>query len=338
MLVHSAARTDSPSATCTVDAVSHAIFVLGAPRSGTTWLAKILDSHPDVLYRHEPDQVLPPDPENDPLRQTRAWATARTVRIAAKRPSFPKSFRSPSRAMLREMMATVLRGASRLPGAAASLERVQVPDLIVPARAQNLRIALKLVNWDATPIARALPDTRHLFIVRHPCGQVASAMHGMEKGHFGNDGTVGALAAHDTDRAVTFAGTRGTGPGRFAALSEAAKFAWSWLAFNETTLDSLEHQRNVQIVQYESLCEHPVEVTRTVLDFAGLSWHEQTEAFLSLSTRHDSGSGYFDVLRSSAHAAERWRATMSPEDQHAVRDVVRGSRLARLWPDIANAA
>src|SRR5690349_19178518 len=30
-------------------------FILGAPRSGTTWLGKIFDSHPSVLYRHEPD-------------------------------------------------------------------------------------------------------------------------------------------------------------------------------------------------------------------------------------------------------------------------------------------
>src|ERR1700733_6917179 len=35
-----------------------AILILGAPRSGTSWLAKIFDSHPDVLYRHEPDTVL----------------------------------------------------------------------------------------------------------------------------------------------------------------------------------------------------------------------------------------------------------------------------------------
>ncbi len=40
-------------------ALAAPILILGAPRSGTTWLAKIIDSHPDVLYRHEPDETLP---------------------------------------------------------------------------------------------------------------------------------------------------------------------------------------------------------------------------------------------------------------------------------------
>jgi Sulfotransferase family len=31
------------------------ILLFGMPRSGTSWVGKILDSHPDTLYRHEPD-------------------------------------------------------------------------------------------------------------------------------------------------------------------------------------------------------------------------------------------------------------------------------------------
>jgi hypothetical protein len=31
------------------------IFVFGVLRSGMSWLAKIFDSHPDVVYRHESD-------------------------------------------------------------------------------------------------------------------------------------------------------------------------------------------------------------------------------------------------------------------------------------------
>ena len=37
------------------------VFLLGAPRSGTTWLAKLFDSHPDVLYRNEPDSLVQED-------------------------------------------------------------------------------------------------------------------------------------------------------------------------------------------------------------------------------------------------------------------------------------
>lgn len=31
------------------------VLLFGMPRSGTTWVGKILDSHPGTVYRHEPD-------------------------------------------------------------------------------------------------------------------------------------------------------------------------------------------------------------------------------------------------------------------------------------------
>ena len=33
-------------------------LLFGMPRSGTTWVAKILDSHPHADYRHEPDSLI----------------------------------------------------------------------------------------------------------------------------------------------------------------------------------------------------------------------------------------------------------------------------------------
>src|SRR5271154_2625415 len=35
------------------------ILIIGYARSGTSWLGKIFDSHPDVMYLHEPDKLLP---------------------------------------------------------------------------------------------------------------------------------------------------------------------------------------------------------------------------------------------------------------------------------------
>jgi len=34
------------------------ILILGSGRSGTTFLAKLFDSHPEVIYRHEPDSII----------------------------------------------------------------------------------------------------------------------------------------------------------------------------------------------------------------------------------------------------------------------------------------
>jgi sulfotransferase family protein len=52
-------RRRVPGSPAYAAALAAPILILGAPRSGTTWLAKIVDSHPDVLYRHEPDATLP---------------------------------------------------------------------------------------------------------------------------------------------------------------------------------------------------------------------------------------------------------------------------------------
>ncbi|MGH7046545.1 MAG: hypothetical protein ACREE2_09200 [Stellaceae bacterium] len=37
------------------------MLILGSARSGTSWLGKAFDSHPDVIYRHEPDTAFPGD-------------------------------------------------------------------------------------------------------------------------------------------------------------------------------------------------------------------------------------------------------------------------------------
>ena len=38
--------------------IKEMILIQGRPRSGTTWLGKIFDSHPNVVYRHEPDSLV----------------------------------------------------------------------------------------------------------------------------------------------------------------------------------------------------------------------------------------------------------------------------------------
>jgi hypothetical protein len=313
------------------------ILVLGAPRSGTTWLAKILDSHPDVLYRHEPDETIRPRPDLDPRGQISAWIVQNGVRIATKRPFFRKSWMPAPLGLLRTGIACTVNGVERLLGSGHALTRVPVPDFISRAPRYGVRAAVKLVGWNGSAAARALPGSRLLFILRHPCGQIASTLNSASHRRRFEQGEDTHDADYDLRKTTAFAASRGMEPASFARLPLAAKYAWSWIAFNETVLDELEGLPNVRVVVYEDLCERPEAMARELLEFSGLRWNPQTARFIDQSTRHDGPAGYYAVFRSSAKAAYRWRSTMDPADQTAIRDVVRRSRLARYWPDLASA-
>jgi hypothetical protein len=58
------------------------VLLVGAARSGTTWLARVLDSHPDLIHRHEPVMVI------------------RDETLNACSAAFPKRYRSPSQTLL----------------------------------------------------------------------------------------------------------------------------------------------------------------------------------------------------------------------------------------------
>ncbi len=135
------------------------ILILGAPCSGTSWLAKIFDSHPDVLYRHEPDTVLrdydlpwmcPPDQVpayRDEARDYlhRLFDTA-TLKTAGSLPIFPKHYLSSGAARLRSSAIYGLRAIELTPGSRRLLRAVPIPDMLDVADHPELRVVLKSVS------------------------------------------------------------------------------------------------------------------------------------------------------------------------------------------------
>jgi hypothetical protein len=303
------------------------ILIVGAPRSGTTWLAKIFDSHPDVVYRHEPDEIVPPGEsiQADVAR----WTRQHDSRTAGKGPFFAKSWQTTPARVIRTSLAYIAAAASRM-----GLPSWAIPDLGAVTRAQMVIKSVRL-SIGVGDFARAYPGGRAVLILRHPCGQVASVKRGTTDGRF-DLAEPGTDMPFDEVCAIDFASRHGLDEAGFQRLPDAAKYAWSWRAFNETAYGSILGLTNTRVVVYEDLCANPQTEARAILAFAGLPWHRQTATFVARSTGYDGPTGYYAVVQNSTVAANRWRTSMAPEDQDAVRAVVRDSPLIRYWPDLAD--
>jgi len=319
------------------------VLLLGAPRSGTSWLAKIFDSHPDVLYRHEPDTVLRTwelpwmcrrdevgkyvDAAGVYLRQLIDTATLKT---AGSLPMFRKNYLSAPARLARTGLIHALHAADFAKISRRLTRGMHIPDLVDPARHPELRVVIKSVSsrGRARLFADALPGARIIFIVRDPWGQVASMQRGASLGKFEEGVPVAELL--ETEQAARYGLTEAV----FAGLPAVEQFAWNWAILNEKAIDDLGGLDRVKILRYQDLCEHPVEQARALLAFAGLSWDGQTEAFLRRSTTYTGPNRYYAVFRDTTASLYRWRQDLSEDDQQRIYRVVQATSLAALCPPL----
>jgi len=306
------------------------ILVLGAPRSGTTWLAAIFDSHENVLYRHEPDiavrrRSIPYPCARTAIDHFRANARAYLLHLAAlsvrntvRRPMlFRKRHRSMADTAIRLgrycalwLLAKGWRGADAL----------RIADRI--GRHARPRLLIKSVSacGRAGLYAEALPEARFILIVRNPFGQIASMLRGTALGHL--DGYKA------TDRLWLWPEARPYGLRRphFEAMPLVERLAWHW-AFNlEKALDDLAGRPNVRTMCYETLCARPQVTAEKLFAFAGLAMGAQTRRFLQRSASARFGDSYFSVFKNAAVAASRWETDLSIAEQSAIRSIVERTR------------
>jgi hypothetical protein len=317
------------------------VLLFGAPRSGTTWLAKIFDSHPNVLYRHEPDTVLRDErmqnffsSEDIPRFRSaaedylRRLMDTRTLKTVGSLPVFPKCYYSSATQGARRGMILALRVAEKI-GAARLVRNIAIPDLIDPARRSDIRVVMKSVSsrGRARLFAEALPGCRVIYIVRDPCGQVASMMRGTALGKF-EDRIYPEELLH-TEQAKRY----GLTAARLQAMPRVEQFAWNWAILNEKAIDDLAGLGTAKVVRYQELCARPMEVAKELLAFTGLSWNEQTERFIGESTRSNAPDRYYQVFKNTETAMNKWRTELPPEDQRRIMAVVRETSMRALCPE-----
>lgn len=313
-----------------------AVLVLGSPRSGTTWLGKIFDSHPEVFYLHEPDTLLRNDAfphlaeaeESEAHREAAARYLAELSRVrqpkaAASTPVFAKAFRRPWQDRMRTALVHAVRASSAVSAKLRVPFALGVPDLVRRDRQPRALVIKSVSALGRAPLfLTAMPTLRLVHLVRHPCSQIASRLRGR---------ALGVLDAQTFVR--PFARTRcasslGLSEANMAALPVEGQMACQWMIQNTMVHQALADDPRYRLVLYEDLCRAPESLTRELFDWCALPWSSQTETFLRASTVGGS-ERYFGVVRNSQAEIGKWRERLDARQIAIITDIAARSALGR---------
>jgi hypothetical protein len=293
------------------------IVIVSSPRSGSTWVGKLFDSHPLTIYRHEPDgegrlahvPLFPSAADFPALApQVQRFAAAlpgiRSPRVVAKFPLFSKAYDRAGARHLRAWMTGALKVAT-VAGAPLS-----VPQFVGSRTYASHPIVWKSIESTGRLglLAYALPDARIVHLVRHPGGYVSSSLRGMEGGNL--------AAEHDVELWSMFASTEvarkyGIDLAALAAMPAAERLAWTWVIENEKAMNDTADAANVRRIRYEDICANPMTAIAELLAFADLPMHDQVREFVQESTAADNAA-YYSVFKDPRRSAEKWRSELDP--------------------------
>lgn len=300
------------------------IFIFGSPRSGSTWLGKIFDSHPDLLYLHEPDipdrgaDLLPHWFEREPtleqIENARLYlsrlTSARHPRTIGIRPFFRKNYRGliAERARLALIFGTKI---SERAGLSNFMNRLDIPD--IAKRGAPPQIVLKSVSALGRSQAFLSADRsiRPVLVIRHPCAFVSSMLRGKQVGGMGTSSGLGRLGQ-----------TRAAMRLEFEALDtadEVTALAWAWLLSNAEAYPAIEAAGGA-ILNYDELARDPARHAKDLFARLSLGWPDATATFLARSQQTQ--GDYYSVFRDSSKASERWRDELEPNAIEKIREIV----------------
>ena len=259
------------------------ILLFGMPRSGTTWLGKVFDSHPRTLYRHEPDSfgtlnAMPLFPQLQDAEQygqllkqfVDTLPETRSARVTGKLPQFPKAYQGPVAFQVRKMGLLASKVLGRVTGA-------ELPLPVMANRGYNGDAWLVWKSIESLGrlgvIASLLPECHAVHILRHPCGYVSSILRGESQGQLGGDvPSSDDYGIYDLLLRTAEAGARDLTLDGLRALHPVERLAWRWVIYNEKAMNDCADLPAYTRIRYEDLCSEPLFGYQTLFAATGLPW------------------------------------------------------------------
>jgi hypothetical protein len=318
-------------------------FITGKGRSGTTWVAQVLNTYVHCAYKHEPFLPTKRTPylaireqldHADPFQlRARYERVVRSAVHGVDQPPFPasKSVRPQNPAVMRALYSL---------GTKAPRLRKLFELYARPHMHEDADVLIKDVNFpnELLPQLCEVIQPWLLPVVRNPFANIASHLQGVRLGQFApvTDGdrerVRQLLVDHDDPSLADYAD----------ALDKLTALQFEtvrWRLQVEPLLAFAERYRRSHIVVYEDMCANPMRVTEKMFEFLGWRMKDSTREFIRASTSGErptrtDGDAYYSVYRDPRTSVHKWREQLTAAEQREIASVFRDSPYTRLWKDL----
>jgi len=317
------------------------VIVIGMPRSGTTWVAKALDAHPDFCYLHEPDSVLTmavphwvtEDHSDSYIATVQQYAAQlpaiRQMKVVGRLPFFPKRYQPAAMRHYNRLAVLAMKALARLVPRTAAL-----PVPLSRGRLEQGRLLWKSIESMGRIglLARALPEARIIVLLRHPCGIANSVLKGIAQRQFQSGipvtedyGLFKFMLDSDLARRADLTLEK------LEAMPVMQRLAWRWALYNQKMIAEATEAANCLLVRYEDICAAPEEELARVLAFCGMAMEPQVRQYLRRTTSHHE-ERFYSLNKSPEVAANSWRSRLGAEEVEQVMATVSGTLGGSYYP------
>ena len=319
------------------------VFLTGKGRSGTTWLANILATHPHCVYKHEPFLDYKPTPFRTFLAQLPS-GEPETLRR-----DFERACRGchasideplPQQAGMRRLpprpLAWLRRAAIRIPALDPLYGFLGRPRLV-----SGDAVLIKDVNFPNELLGRlcAAIAPRLVAVVRNPFANVASLLQGRDSGAFWRppspDGAERVLELLERPELAHLRRFRDS----VRRMPVTAFEALRWRIQAEPLADFATSRPDARLIVYEHFCRDPFAGAEALFAFAGWPLRQPTVDFIEASIQGpkpglDARRSFYSVFRNPNESLNKWKADLSLEQQQQIAEVVKDSPLLDFWPEL----
>lgn len=325
------------------------IFIASAPRSGSTWFGNLFNSHPDILYRHEPlarlplligTQLLHKLKHSNGISEIERKKLLQLLYKAHPESDRPPFFRKSSSASLPSQIRFLFWAA-----AIKSRWFGTIYEKCFSPTSPGKILVIKETGWSVhlESIINGLQATAAILLVRHPCAIIASILRGIDNGlmRIPDEKTKKDWYGHHQSSPFLIS----TGYQEKDVLQMDILSFWALrlrVLFDIFLSFQAENPERAFFVIYEEIQNNPLTVVADLFERLDITLAQNVTSFIQESTGRKSASlkslqkrgkrAYFGVHRQGDYDPWRWRTQLSIAETAQISSIVGADIIEKFWP------